>query len=85
MPNTRFYVGFYSIGGLICQGIVEYCDDHNVDTFIALSSPLMGQFGGMFIILYVILWFISFLFISSYNNLLLNKQLLLILLIKQLF
>ncbi|XP_035683878.1 lysosomal thioesterase PPT2-A-like isoform X2 [Branchiostoma floridae] len=35
----------YSQGGLICRGVLESMDDHNVDTFISLSSPLMGQYG----------------------------------------
>ena len=28
------------------RAIIETMNDHNVDTFIALSSPLMGQYGG---------------------------------------
>ncbi|CAH1272583.1 PPT2 [Branchiostoma lanceolatum] len=35
----------YSQGGLICRGVLESMDNHNVDTFISLSSPLMGQYG----------------------------------------
>ncbi|NP_001085801.1 lysosomal thioesterase PPT2-B precursor [Xenopus laevis] len=35
----------YSQGGLICRGLLETMPEHNVDTFIALSSPLMGQYG----------------------------------------
>nr|XP_033772086.1 lysosomal thioesterase PPT2 isoform X2 [Geotrypetes seraphini] len=35
----------YSQGGLICRGILETIPDHNVDTFISLSSPQMGQYG----------------------------------------
>ncbi|XP_063794217.1 lysosomal thioesterase PPT2 isoform X2 [Pseudophryne corroboree] len=35
----------YSQGGLICRGLLETIPDHNVDTFISLSSPLMGQYG----------------------------------------
>lgn len=34
-------------GGLICRGILS-TTQHNVDTFIALSSPLAGQYGGEF-------------------------------------
>jgi hypothetical protein len=33
------------VGGLICQGLLSLLQ-HNVDTFIALSSPLAGQYGG---------------------------------------
>ncbi|KAK7094800.1 lysosomal thioesterase PPT2-A-like [Littorina saxatilis] len=34
----------YSQGGVICRGLLSTMR-HNVDTFIALSSPLAGQFG----------------------------------------
>ncbi|KAH3798351.1 hypothetical protein DPMN_151950 [Dreissena polymorpha] len=34
----------YSQGGLICRGVLEHIQ-HNVDTFISLSSPQAGQFG----------------------------------------
>lgn len=34
-------------GGLICRGILS-TTQHNVDTFISLSSPLAGQYGGEF-------------------------------------
>ncbi|XP_076436765.1 lysosomal thioesterase PPT2-A-like [Babylonia areolata] len=34
----------YSQGGVICRGLLSTLR-HNVDTFIALSSPLAGQFG----------------------------------------
>lgn len=34
----------FSQGGLICRGILS-TTQHNVDTFIALSSPLAGQYG----------------------------------------
>ena len=37
---------FLSKGGIICRGILETMSDHNVHTFIALSSPQMGQYGG---------------------------------------
>ncbi|XP_065071843.1 lysosomal thioesterase PPT2-B-like [Rhopilema esculentum] len=35
----------HSQGGLVCRGIIEMMSDHNVDTVITLSSPLLGQFG----------------------------------------
>ena len=28
------------------RAILETMDDHNVDSFIALSSPQLGQYGG---------------------------------------
>ncbi|XP_024114269.2 lysosomal thioesterase PPT2-B [Oryzias melastigma] len=35
----------YSQGGLICRGVLSKLPNHNVQNFIALSSPLAGQFG----------------------------------------
>ncbi|XP_064650388.1 lysosomal thioesterase PPT2-A-like isoform X2 [Lineus longissimus] len=35
----------YSQGGITCRGILETMPDHNVDTFISLSSPQGGQYG----------------------------------------
>ncbi len=35
------------VGGLVCRGILETTPDHNVYTFISLSSPQAGQFGGI--------------------------------------
>ena len=32
-------------GGLVCRGVLEKYG-HNVHTFISLSSPQAGQFGG---------------------------------------
>lgn len=37
-------IGF-SQGGLTTRAILETMDDHNVDSFISLSSPQMGQYG----------------------------------------
>ena len=36
----------YSQGGLICRGIIESMSDLNVSTFVSLSSPQGGQYGG---------------------------------------
>ena len=33
-------------GGLACRAILETTPEHNVNTFISLSSPQGGQFGG---------------------------------------
>ena len=33
-------------GGLLCRGFLEAYSDHNVRTFVSLSSPQAGQFGG---------------------------------------
>ncbi|KAK3874466.1 hypothetical protein Pcinc_020595 [Petrolisthes cinctipes] len=38
----------YSQGGVICRGIVEALD-HNITTFISLSSPQAGQYGDDFL------------------------------------
>ncbi|KAI5100887.1 lysosomal thioesterase PPT2 precursor [Silurus meridionalis] len=35
----------YSQGGLICRGILSTLKDHNVHSFISLSSPQAGQYG----------------------------------------
>lgn len=35
----------YSQGGLICRALLSTMPDHNVDTFISLSAPQMGQYG----------------------------------------
>ncbi|XP_006007242.1 lysosomal thioesterase PPT2-A isoform X2 [Latimeria chalumnae] len=35
----------YSQGGLICRALLSMIPDHNVDTFISLSSPQLGQYG----------------------------------------
>lgn len=37
----------YSQGGLICRGIIESMPDINVSTFVSLSSPQGGQYGGI--------------------------------------
>ncbi|KAL9983054.1 hypothetical protein ACROYT_G005178 [Oculina patagonica] len=42
--NGVHIIGF-SQGGLTVRAILETMDDHNVDSFIALSSPQMGQYG----------------------------------------
>lgn len=36
----------YSQGGLICRGIIESFSSLNVSTFVSLSSPQGGQYGG---------------------------------------
>ncbi|XP_035991394.1 lysosomal thioesterase PPT2 isoform X2 [Fundulus heteroclitus] len=35
----------FSQGGLICQAVLSTSPNHNVHTFISLSSPLAGQYG----------------------------------------
>ncbi|GAA6220469.1 lysosomal thioesterase PPT2-A-like [Lates japonicus] len=35
----------FSQGGLICRALLSTTPDHNVHTFISLSSPLAGQYG----------------------------------------
>uniref|UniRef100_A0AAV2MFI9 palmitoyl-CoA hydrolase n=1 Tax=Knipowitschia caucasica TaxID=637954 RepID=A0AAV2MFI9_KNICA len=35
----------YSQGGVICRALLSVIPNHNIHTFIALSSPLAGQFG----------------------------------------
>lgn len=43
----------YSQGGMIARGIIQTTDYHNVNNFIALSSPLSGQYGDT----YTLSWF----------------------------
>jgi hypothetical protein len=38
----------YSEGGLVCRGMIENFSDLNVLTFVSLSSPQGGQYGGIF-------------------------------------
>ncbi|XP_071766968.1 lysosomal thioesterase PPT2 [Centroberyx gerrardi] len=47
MQNAADGVHFicYSQGGLICRGILSTLSDHNVQSFISLSSPQAGQYG----------------------------------------
>ncbi|XP_060600562.1 lysosomal thioesterase PPT2-like [Ruditapes philippinarum] len=42
----------FSQGGLVCRGVLEQ-NQHNVDTFISLSSPQAGQFGDTDYIKYI--------------------------------
>ena len=42
--NSTHFLGF-SQGGLIGRALIETTNDHNINTFIALSSPLSGEFG----------------------------------------
>nr|XP_012596550.1 lysosomal thioesterase PPT2 isoform X2 [Microcebus murinus] len=37
--------GIHQRGGLVCRALLSVMDDHNVDSFISLSSPQMGQYG----------------------------------------
>ncbi|XP_037083060.1 lysosomal thioesterase PPT2 homolog [Pollicipes pollicipes] len=39
----------HSQGGLIARGIIESWDNHNISSFISLSSPQAGQFGDGFL------------------------------------
>ena len=42
-----YYPLVSSSGGLVCRGFLEAYADHNVKTFISLSAPQAGQFGGV--------------------------------------
>lgn len=39
-------------GGLVCRGLLSTIPDHNVDTLIAVSSPMAGMYGGLYAMLY---------------------------------
>lgn len=43
IANIFFFV---FAGGLVCRGILSTLPDHNVHSFISLSSPQAGQYGG---------------------------------------
>ena len=45
-PGTHNYVTGCFAGGLVCRGILEQFSEPKVKTFISLSSPQAGQFGG---------------------------------------
>ncbi|KAL1458607.1 hypothetical protein WDU94_008744 [Cyamophila willieti] len=47
-PEGIHLIG-YSQGGLIARGILEQFPNHNVKTFISLSSPQGGQYGTKFL------------------------------------
>ena len=34
------------VGGLVGRAVIENCSEHNIENFISLSSPQMGQYGG---------------------------------------
>lgn len=38
--------GILPPGGLVCRALLSVMEEHNVDSFISLSSPQMGQYGG---------------------------------------
>lgn len=45
--NYLLLTSLFCSGGLTVRAILETMDDHNVDSFISLSSPQMGQYGGI--------------------------------------
>lgn len=38
---------FSTVGGLTCRGVLQTTPKHNVRSFILLSSPQAGQYGGL--------------------------------------
>ena len=44
-PDGIHLIG-YSQGGLIARGIIETFSDLDIKTFVSLSSPQAGQYGG---------------------------------------
>ncbi len=44
-------------GGLVCRGILSTLPDHNVHSFISLSSPQAGQYGGNTLSSVLLSWF----------------------------
>ena len=45
-PGSHNYSNWLFSGGLVCRGILEQFSEAKVNTFISLSSPQAGQFGG---------------------------------------
>ena len=43
---SSFLYTYVFAGGLVCRGIIQAFPNHNIHTFISLSAPLMGQYGG---------------------------------------
>lgn len=39
----------YSQGGLLARGLIQFYNNHNVKTFVSLSSPQAGQYGSAFL------------------------------------
>ncbi|XP_055731889.1 lysosomal thioesterase PPT2-A-like [Salvelinus fontinalis] len=62
MQNAADGVHFicYSQGGLICRGILSTLPDHNVHSFISLSSPQAGQYGDTNYLKYLFPQFMKF-------------------------
>ncbi|KAH8324562.1 hypothetical protein KR074_011279 [Drosophila pseudoananassae] len=48
LRDLLFWVG-YSQGGLLARAAIQSLPDHNVKTFISLSSPQAGQYGTSFL------------------------------------
>ncbi|XP_014247652.1 lysosomal thioesterase PPT2 homolog [Cimex lectularius] len=50
-PEGIHIIG-YSQGGLLARAILEFYSNHNVNTFVSLSSPQCGQYGTQFLHLF---------------------------------
>jgi len=50
-PEGVHLIG-YSQGGLVARGLIQSISDHNIQTFVSLSSPQAGQFGDDFLHIY---------------------------------
>uniref|UniRef100_A0A3B4GIG3 palmitoyl-CoA hydrolase n=1 Tax=Pundamilia nyererei TaxID=303518 RepID=A0A3B4GIG3_9CICH len=61
MQNAADGVHFicYSQGGLVCRGILSTLSDHNVHSFISLSSPQAGQYGDTDYLKYIFPQFVN--------------------------
>lgn len=44
--ENTLYLFVLTTGGLTVRAILETMDDHNAESFISLSGPQMGQYGG---------------------------------------
>lgn len=53
----------------MCRGLIETLPDHNIDTFIALSTPQGGQYGGkVYIYVTILVTLLIFLNASGFRN-----------------
>lgn len=47
-----FLIPGYSQGGLVARALIQSTNKHNIHTFVSLSSPQGGQYGGKPFFLY---------------------------------
>lgn len=58
----------FSQGGLICRAILETVPNHNIRTFVSLSSPQAGQYGDTIYLKYFPTWTKEFIYTFFYSE-----------------